>query len=248
MNINNCKRPIHNVVVEADVDQIYTENIDRVLGAITVASYADGPIALTPETLKRAGALFREGSEFIPYMIVLQGLLSISWGGFFVELYRCLEQLFAVPRLRDLTKDWKTERSIRALAELLEKRLSWRPKEDDSLTKVLSCCDETAITDIVAAFELTLDENSEPIERAAREIYNLRNSLVHFRAANEMSEMAGDQWDNIIRSMLEVVSQTYGEYGELFHEEIVANTSVGENDAQPVTVVPEAPGSAPVPV
>ncbi len=86
------------LLVEADTNHIYTADVDRVLGAMVALSYAEGPIALGQQTLKGIAALFTEGSDYIPYSTILQGILSISWGGLFVELYRSIEQLYAVPR------------------------------------------------------------------------------------------------------------------------------------------------------
>jgi len=113
---------------EADKNYEYTANVVRVLGALTARSYVDGPIAPSDTTLNKVSDLFQSGSEHVPFENVLQGMLSISWGGFFLELYRAIEQLYAVPRLAALVEAWPTSLPYRSLAYLLESHLAWRPQ------------------------------------------------------------------------------------------------------------------------
>jgi hypothetical protein len=208
--------------VEADTNHIYTADVDRVLGAMVAVAYAEGPIALSEQTLKGIATLFAEGSDYIPYPNILQGLLSISWSGLFVELYRCIEQLYAVPRLLDLTKDWKSEMPYSELAELLENRLAWRPKEDESLTRVIARCEQKTLDNLVRAFEIELDEKSAITERVGRAIYSMRNGLVHFRSAKKVEPPDDAKWDRIIAAMLDAVANTYAAYGQIFHENVTA--------------------------
>ena len=132
-------------IFEADQNYEYTANVVRVLGALTARSYADGPIAPSGTTLNKVADIFQSGSEHVPFENVLQGMLSISWGGFFLELYRAIEQLYAVPRLAALVEAWPTSLPYRSLADLLESHLAWRPKEDDALAKIIAECDDTIV-------------------------------------------------------------------------------------------------------
>ena len=185
------------------------------------SGHAEGPIALGQQTLKGIAALFTEGSDYIPYSTILQGILSISWGGLFVELYRSIEQLYAVPELLDLTKDWKSEKPFSELAALLENHLAWRPKEDKSLIRVVTCCDQKTINDLARAFEINLDERSTTAERVGRAIYSMRNGLVHFRSATKVASPDDAGWDLIIAAMLAAVANTYSAYGQIYHEYVV---------------------------
>ena len=124
----------------------------RVLGALTARSYADGPIAPSGTTLNKVADIFQSGSEHVPFENVLQGMLSISWGGFFLELYRAIEQLYAVPRLAALVEAWPTSLPYRSLADLLESHLAWRPKEDDALAKIIAECDDTIVAPLRESF------------------------------------------------------------------------------------------------
>ena len=188
------------------------------VGALAAATYVDGPIAISEATLQNVKSLFVEGSEYIPFQNILQGLLSFSWGGFYVELYRCIEQLYAVPRLIELTKDWPTDKSFVELAELLESRLSWRPKEDESLCKILEECSAASVSSVIAAFELAIDANSTVAHVAGRGIYALRNHLVHFRGKPKIAPLKEEKWDRIMTAMLSVIADSYSAFGKSFHE------------------------------
>lgn len=212
------------LIVEADSNLTYTADIDRVLGAVIAASYIDGPLALSEATLKTFRTLFVEGSEYIPYLNILQGILSISWGGLYVELYRCIEQLYAVPRLLELTREWKAEKALRELADLLEQRLSWRPREDESLVKVIGACNESTIQLVISAFGLDLNPKYASSEAAGRAIYTLRNGLVHFRGSTKIPAVTDQQWDRIAAAMLAVVVDSYDAFGRMFHEGEACNS------------------------
>ncbi|MDB5586884.1 MAG: hypothetical protein JWP26_1854 [Devosia sp.] len=225
------------LIVEASVDFTYTSDIDRVLGAMVAATYIDGPIALSEATLNAASELFSSGSEYIPYQNVLQGVLSIYWGGFFVDLYRCVEQLYAVPRLLDLTKDWSSSRSIAELADLLDKRLAWRPREEEALIRVIGGCPLATAKKLISAFGGKLEETSIPADIAARHVYNMRNGLVHFRGDTKIAQPTDDQWDQIILAMIGLVSETYAAFGKQYH--------VATAIAAPAMPVPAAPAAEP---
>ncbi|WP_223564813.1 hypothetical protein [Agrobacterium tumefaciens] len=206
---------------EADVDYTYTANLDRVLGAMVSATYVDGPFALSEDTLETVAALFTDGSEFIPFDNVLQGVLSISWSGFYVELYRCVEQLYPVPRLVDLIQQWSSTQSFGTLADLLQTSLGWRPREDESLIKLIAACPESVSNDLAAAFGILLNEKSSPSEIAGRQVYAMRNGLVHFRGNSAVGHLSDEKWNAVVKAMIALVTATYAEFGEKYHQGIV---------------------------
>ncbi|MDT0507440.1 hypothetical protein [Novosphingobium sp. MMS21-SN21R] len=214
------------VFAEADVNYPYTMNIDRVLGAMVAATYLDGPIALSEDALNAAGSLFTAGPSSIPFEIVLQGILSISWSGLYVELYRCVEQLYPVPRLSNLINRWASTQSLNSLAELLRDSLGWRPREDESLIKLIKECPDQVANDLIASFELELDEKSIAADAAGRQVYGMRNSLVHFRGNTVVVQPNDEKWNAIVVAMIALVAETYNRFGELFHAGATAPTSV----------------------
>lgn len=205
---------------EADQNYDYTANVVRVLGTLTARSYGDGPIAPSDTTLDKVSDLFQSGSEHVPFENVLQGMLSISWGGFFLELYRAIEQLYAVPRLAALVEAWPTSLPYRSLADLLESHLAWRPKEDDALAKIIAECDDTIIGPLRESFSSHRGGDQEiTSEKVAADIYRVRNSLVHFRAALGTVQRTNEEWDNMISAMLDLVKEVYQRHGDRFNLE-----------------------------
>lgn len=206
------------IFVEADTNYDYTEDIDRVIGAMVAATYIDGPIAFDKDTLGAAGALFTSGSKFIPFDKALQGILSISWSGFYIELYRCIEQLYPVPRLVDLLQEWSSSQSFCDLANLLQTRLGWRPREDESLIKLIAACSESIASNLIAAFDIQFDEKSTPSEIAGRQVYAMRNGLVHFRNNHGIPPLSDERWNAIIVAMIALVTAAYTEFGLKYHQ------------------------------
>lgn len=208
------------VIFEADKNYEYTANVVRVLGALTARSYVDGPIAPSETTLNKVSSLFQSGSQHVPFENLIQGMLSISWGGFFLELYRAIEQLYAVPRLAALVEAWPTSLPYRNLADLLESHLAWRPKEDDALAKIIAECDDTIIGALRESFSGHRDGDQEiTAEKVAADIYKVRNRLVHFRAALGTVERTNEEWDLMISAMLDLVDDVYQRHGNRFNME-----------------------------
>jgi hypothetical protein len=205
-------------VYEADKDFEYTGDKIRVLGAMVARSYEDGPIEFSDELLKKICDTFQTASEYIPYENILQGMLAISWGGFFVELYRSVEQLYSVPKLEALTSEWKSEMPHKELASLLDRILTWRPREQDSLEALINECSTPTKERLRQAFCPTLEAEKEMgAEAIAKGIYGLRNSLVHFRTGLPAADRSDESWALAIDSMIDVVTGMYDKFGAVFY-------------------------------
>ena len=75
-------------VFRATQDEQYLESDCRVLGALLVRSYMDGPIQLSSVTIEKFQSIFESGSKFIPFGNLLQGLMSISWENLYLAACR----------------------------------------------------------------------------------------------------------------------------------------------------------------
>jgi len=208
-------------IFSADNDYEFTSSLVRVLGALLAASYLDGPIELELKTLQDVQRLFESGSEHIPFENILQGLLSISWGGLFLELYRSVEQLFAVPRLIEITDDWPSSLPFSELANLLENHLSWRPKENDALAAIIRGCRLDVTSALGDAF---CPHRKRPVDHQnmADDVYRLRNSLVHFRQSLRLEDTGDQRWNEMIRAMISLVREAYSLHGAKYHLNPVA--------------------------
>jgi hypothetical protein len=209
--------PIH--FYEIDNSYVYTNSLERVLGSYLSRGYAVGALRLSPSNRANFALFFEEGPDWVPYVLPLRGLLSFSWAGLFLELYRCIEQLYAVPKIVSLTKIWSSSETIYDISKLLEDVLSWRPREEDSLTILFKELDGDICLAVQRAFKSNSikDEIRENYARAAKRIYALRNSCVHYRPANKIDDLTDAQWNDVVLFMLEATRQLYDQFGARFH-------------------------------
>ena len=197
-------------VYKATGSRAYLAIDERVLGSILTRAYVDGPIALDEETISSLKRVFEDDSDLIPFRNLVQGFLSISWENLFVEIYRCIEQLYALPRVETLKVALTYPLAARELAKILEDRLSWRPKEVDAFEALVRMCDEGIVSRMFAG--LDTDAKATHAERcgdAVAELYGLRNRIVHYRPVHDRIVKADDRWNVIIRGMLDVTSYLY---------------------------------------
>ena len=103
---------------------------------------------------------------------------------------------------------------------MLERHLSWRPKEDEALCKIVGSCDGACVASLCVAFGMhePLEDLALRAERASRKIYDLRNNVVHYRPIHEMIQKSDAEWDCIVFALLDVVNQIYELRGEPFFE------------------------------
>ncbi|WP_126501610.1 hypothetical protein [Serratia quinivorans] len=220
--------PCKSYVVEGD--NIYSTDAERVLGTFLCKSYNDGPLEYEVETLNALIEFFENGPDYVPYYNVVQGVLSIYWESLFLELYRCIEQLYAQPRISELKGGCQlsnSTHSLRELAEILEEKLSWRPKEEEAIKQLFGGIEESFILRLGIALgivevndngDVIIDGNAAKnyVSSVASKVYKLRNSIVHYRPKHEKHSYTLEQWNNITRSMLGVVGQLYQSHGKDF--------------------------------
>ncbi|MFU4863520.1 hypothetical protein ACM7ZX_29500 [Pseudomonas aeruginosa] len=198
-----------------------TSDSYRVLGAIISRSYSDGPIAISGDTLEVLHDIFVNGSEYLPFKNLVQGVMSISWEGLYLEVYRCLEQLYSEPRIANLVSVMPSENhSIREIASLLETHLSWRPKEDDSLAKVISGSKEHLIEELCRSLGASVNQKADMHEArvAAKKVYSIRNQIVHYRPANQPLTKNDEEWNAIVSALLYIVDDIYKNKGQGFFQ------------------------------
>lgn len=208
------------VTFRVTAPESYISSDHRILGAIVARSYTDGPLHIDPTTLQLLASLFESGSEFLPYHILLQGVLSFSWDNLFLETYRCLEQLYAQPRVAALTSAWSSPLALKQVVELLEQHLSWRPKEDEALSGLVGACDSASLQRLCFAFDVSYSVGvaDKSSETAAGRIYKLRNNIVHYRPIHKAVVKSDNEWNLIIQAMLIVLDDIYTKLGGNFFQ------------------------------
>lgn len=211
------------LVFRVTASEPYATSGHRFLGAVLSRSYADGPLHLDPETLQHFAFVFESGPEFVPYENLLHGLLSFSWSNLFVETYRCLEQLYAQPRVSALISALPSPLALKEVVALLEHHLSWRPKEDEALMELISSCGGSCLQRLCNAFQVPYapDAQHKSWESVASRVYKLRNNVVHYRPIHEAVSKSDEEWNQVVRAMLDVVNDVYTRFGEAFFRPIM---------------------------
>lgn len=205
------------VKANENISNTYLKNLERVAGAYIAAGYDSHPLEVSDSLKSRLQSLFEAGAETIPFSLPLQGLLSYNWPSLFLDLYRCLEQLYTVLKLKSLVSKLPYKGVLAELAYLLEDELSWRPKEQDALASILVHSTEGTRSKILSAFKFDLSELTEySPSKCASNIYKLRNSHVHFRPAMKAEKISAKQWDEIVIAMCDAVDDVYEALGSEF--------------------------------
>ncbi len=199
-------------------DYYYTEQIERVLGLILCGSSDNYGLDYSIKTSEKFYSIIESGSEHIPYPLIIQSLLSLTWEYSFTNLYRCVEQLFGVPHLRELKSKWPSVMSINKISELIEDILSWRPREEDALSALLNIVNSSTVETLSLCVDRSgFNNDLHNAAYAAKRIYKLRNSCVHYRPWTQTGSIDVADWDEIIYLMLSIVLELYDKLGEEFH-------------------------------
>lgn len=205
------------VKANENISTNYLNNLERVAGAFISAGYVSYPLEVNDNLKLRLLSLFEAGAETIPFALPLQGILSYNWPSLFLDLYRCLEQLYTALKLKSLVTKLPYQGALADLAYLLEEELSWRPKEQDALASILSHSTEGTRSKILSAFKFDVSELTEySASKCAANIYKLRNSHVHFRPAMKADNKSGEQWNDIMIAMCDAIDDVYEALGVEF--------------------------------
>ncbi len=162
-------------------------------------------------TLDKFERIFFEGSKVIPYENLLLSLVSIGWKYSFLDIYRCIERLFCISALEEFHGKLQITHSILQFSTDIEDHIGWKPKEDESLNKIIKKSPEEA-TNLLREIRTFIYGEAEGNHGDL--IYKIRNSIVHFRGANKAmySSLNDLHWDKLINSSLLIVEHWYDKY------------------------------------
>lgn len=145
------------------------------------------------------------GSNNLSFGLVLSSLLSTSFKHTFLELYRLVERIFPLGYLKEFHQLTKSELSFIEFSSNLENITSWRPKEDEALSKIFDSTENSTKSYFDSFFD-SLD-NSQVSHY--KYFYKLRNSIVHFRTSHNNIELTENQWNKLIHATLFLVDEHY---------------------------------------
>jgi hypothetical protein len=152
---------------------------------------------------------------------IFLSLTSPHWKHTFLELYRCLEGIFLIPRAMELKSEINYSKSTLTLARKCVENLIWRRKEEDSLVQLISAL-ELSIIKNSKLFNIGIfkDADSNDFKKIASKLYKIRNQLVH-QIEDSSLLMTDSEWKDIVLFMLESCKFLYTKY----HSELIDEDS-----------------------
>lgn len=152
---------------------------------------------------------------------VFLSLTATHYKHSFIELYRCIEVLYVLPRSISLKSKLAYSNPAYELARHCIDELGWRKREEDSLCRILKDIDESVIAasgiqnatfaDPGWLFDGT-DSEKKSHEKLAVKIYRIRNQLVHQLLPDDEIRITDQDWNLLIKFTLDVIKDAYRVY------------------------------------
>lgn len=174
-------------------------------------------LSFEEKTIHDFSILAYEGDPSLPFENILDSYMSFSWKYSFLDIYRCLEKLFIIPKTLKLYKDISVDLSFLEFITKFDLSIKWKPKEEEALASLFEVIEERFLTFSETHNEFNLVKNSVSTDYSkstneATVIYFLRNHIVHFRSTK--IELKESDWNSIISFCLLFTHLIYEKYGE----------------------------------
>jgi hypothetical protein len=152
------------------------------------------------------------GSDNISYKIVLSCLFSNTYKHAFLELYRLIERLFPINYLKEFHNVTATKLKFLDFVSELETITNWRPREGEAIEKIF-INSRASTRNYFQAFHAT--STSLQNQNDYKFFYDLRNSIVHFRANHLELELTNNQWNLLLTATLYLIDEQYSANNEM---------------------------------
>lgn len=145
----------------------------------------------------------------IPYRILCRSLFDTDPSAVFLALYRCLEALYAYSHTSELMGKLGMNLDWNHVAQVLEETLAWRPREEPSLGLLLQKAVSEDLRAMLSALGTILPEKSDLVNYTTKKMYQLRNSLVHYRAFHQSFDPDSIDWNRLCEATALMVLHIY---------------------------------------
>lgn len=179
-------------------------------------------LEFSSDLLDKAGILLERYPGNVLGEPVFRALTATHYEHAFLEFYRCIERLYPVPYIRGFYNRLPNPPSFNELAMFVEKELRWRPRDEDALIKLLGNLDDKAIlTRLEQVLHVHIQSPTSEVRSApvARRIYELRNSIAHFRATSRATYSTLD-WNLVLSILCDAIIELYSKYETIVSREI----------------------------
>jgi hypothetical protein len=125
-------------------------------------------------------------------------------------LYRCTEAVYAYSSANRMRERLGISQSWSEIASVLEDELNWRPREESSLTELMTYALEVDLRRVYEALNEDAPEDAKSLAGStSKRIYKMRNILVHYRPANTRLDYTKVDWNKLCAAMANIVCDMY---------------------------------------
>jgi hypothetical protein len=169
-------------------------------------------LQIPDETLNEYKKHIRETYNQFKENIFLS-LTSTHFKHSFIELYRCIEMLYSLPKAIKLKQSIGFKKTAYELSKLCFKDLTWKNPERESIKAIFNEIDSEIIlqnTDLMNLMGLQPEnEMIKNIDKAAEYIYKLRIQLVHQIDISSEMVISKNEWQILLLFLLKVIESAY---------------------------------------
>jgi hypothetical protein len=190
----------------------YEENanlvsLSRVISYFLLAARHHIILEFETSTINEFEKILLECSNF-PFDNLFSSLIAYRWKFAFLEIYRCLEQLFNLVKLKGTHTKISTSINLIEFARLLEDELGWKVKEDMAIQEIFNQSPD----EIKTMFETVKRETDYEDCSICNFFYKIRNEIVHFRLLHKEPNLNGFQWNLMLEATLHLTRYWYQEF------------------------------------
>ncbi|MFZ4551028.1 MAG: hypothetical protein ACOYNB_04320 [Aquabacterium sp.] len=185
------------------------DETNRVFFLLCLSATARGMLWMNSRLRETLTLIAELSPVAIPYRTLCRSVFDTDPSALFMALYRCLEALYAYSHTTSLINRLGIDEPWSNVAQILEETLSWRPREEQSLGTLLRHAVPNDLRAILSAMGEGDLEDGDIVNRATKRIYNLRNSLVHYRPFHQSFHPESVDWNVLCEATALLVLHVY---------------------------------------
>ncbi|WP_152681881.1 hypothetical protein [Chromobacterium subtsugae] len=185
---------------------------------------------LSPQTIDRIRCLILEDIKYIPYNNLIHSIFNNKIEYSFLEIYKCMELVFSIPRILDLKTQLQTLTNtthlagldVKELAVACSKQLGWRRVERDSIKKLFKTCYDidNSIFNLVTCsfsqnkslFKNRVIDSEKALDDFVSDFYYIRNQIAHQFWTDDIISISNSEYDDLIFFTATAISIIYNHF------------------------------------
>jgi len=151
----------------------------------------------------------------VPWGLLAYALVAVRWDHAYLEVYRCIERLFPLPKVLELKHALQVHCPGLSLSKDIEGTLGWRQREEDGMISLFEAVDALSCRFYGAySAHWTDGPGGHTAKSMAQHFYKLRNSIVHFRPITEQQSFTYERWAVVMEHFIELTAELYRKFAD----------------------------------